>query len=432
MKILPWICGLSLAANAALLAAFTFRAPHDASGPSTAPAGTSPAPRVAPPAGLALEAASGAEPVYQAADTPLGRLLADGDLRAMRDALAAAGLSEADAKAIIRLRIQENQKAARAAIDQRPSPNETTWWYDDNEARSKFDQEKRDARSALNDDLRQTLAALFGPEAEKPAVAQVHSQARFLSEGKRQAVSEILRDYEAMQKEARPRGYSGTSLPSDEEKIRYIAEERRKDLAAILSPEEMREFDMRHSSTAQELRWRLGGMQPTYEEYQAIYDMRAALARDFDPKPGASLPDDFWKKREAAEAAGMAELRAKIGEERYIDFALSNDHDARTVKEAARRYQLPADTANALWKLRQDAGREGKAIYDDKTLSRDEKRALIADIGRRANEAIAARLNPEAREELKTNDFVNWTEKFEKHQVTVYEEDGSGSSGYGL
>jgi hypothetical protein len=428
MKILPWICGLSLAANAALLAAFAFRVPHDASRLASAPAESA---RVPHAAAVSRDTAS-TEAVYQAADTPLARLLAEGDLRAMRDALAAAGLSETDAKAIIRRRIQENQKAARAAIDQRSSPADTTWWYDDNEARSQFDQERRVARTALNDELAQTLAALFGPEPETPAAAQVHTRARFLPEDKRAAVSAVLRDYEAMEKEARPRGYNGATLPSDEEKIRYITDERRKDLAALLTAEEMREYDLRYSSTAQQLRWRIGGMQPTFDEYRAIYDMQADLDRNFDQVPSGDRPDDFWKKREQAETAGMAELRAKLGDERYIDYALSNDHDARTVKEAARRYDLPAETARDLWQLRQDAGREGMAIYEDKTLDREQKRARIAEIGRRARDTIAARLGPEAMGELKNNDFVTWVQNYEKHQVTVYNELGNSSTGHGL
>ena len=144
-----------------------------------------------------------------------------------------------------------------------------------------------------------------------------------------------------MEREVRPRGYTGAELPSDAEKRRYIAEERRKDLASILSPEELRDYDLRYSQTAQNIRWQLAGMKPTLEEYAAIYDARAAVEQDFDTSAGGERSDDFWKKRREAEAAATAKLRATLGEDRFIDYALSNDYASRQITAATERYGLP-------------------------------------------------------------------------------------------
>jgi hypothetical protein len=426
MKALPWICGLSLAANLGL-AAYHFStarpAPARATSLSAAPADTTPAklPPLADPASA-----------FVRADTPLAKILDGTDLRAMRDALEASGLTADDAKAILRARIRQSQKSARDAIDRRRSPAEETWWYQDEETRQKFEEKRRADRRALDDQLNQTLAGLFGEDPNPAAEPRIHNQARFLPESKRLAVSRILEDYEAMQRDARPRNYHGASLPSDEEKRRFIEEERRRDLAEVLTPEELRAFDQRHSPTAQNLRWQLGAMKPTEQEYQLIFDARRTLDTQFDNRGGGDRPPDFWQKRQEAEAALMNDLRAKLGEERFIDYALSNDHSARQVTLAAERYGLAPDVGRQLWRLRQEAGQAGKAIYDDQSLSLEQKRARLAELAARSRDAVNRALGPEAQSELKNNQLVQWVGGLERNHIQVFNATGNSSSGYGL
>lgn len=433
MKTLPWICGFSVAANLALLAYTGTRLLSDptSGSPAPRPPAASPANAAPGPAFTPSAIATAAIP-FTRAETPLAKILDGTDLAAMRTALEATGLTADDAKTIIRNRLRDRHKAARDLIEQRRNPEEETWWYHDEQARNAFETRRREDRNALNAEITQTLASLFGPEPEKPAEEKLHKQTEFLPASKRLAVSRLLEDYEAMEREVRPRGYTGAELPSDAEKRRYIAEERRKDLAALLSPEELRDYDLRYSQTAQNIRWQLSGMKPTLEEYAAIYDARAAVEQDFDTSAGGERADDFWKKRREAEAAATAKLRETLGEDRFIDYALSNDYASRQITAATERYGLPADTARKLWKLRQESGREGEAIYKDDKLSREEKVALLADLARQSRETLNRHLTPEAIAELKDNNFVGWITRLEKNQITVYSDLGNSSSGYGL
>ncbi|MBC8009542.1 MAG: hypothetical protein H7067_05555 [Burkholderiales bacterium] len=434
MKALPWICGLSLVANLALVAhtasrSFTARAAAESAAASTATSATlaaKPAFLVPPPS------AEGEPTAFVRADTPLGKTLDGSDLHAMRAALEASGLTADDAKAVIRTRIRERQAAARQAIDQRRSPQEEVWWYQDEQARNQFEEQRRADRKVLGDELTQTLAAVFGPEPAKPDADPVHRQAQFLPESKRLAVSRILQDYEAMQREARPRNYNGATLPSDDEKRAFIDAERRQDLAAILSPEEMRDYDLRHSSTANDLRWRMTAMKPTLDEYEAIYEVQAELTRDYDNRGSGEKPPGFWEKRQEAEQAGFEKLRQQLGEDRFIDYALSNDYQARQVDLVIERFALPRETARDLWRLRQAAGEQGKAIHDDTKLTRDEKIARLAVVAQESRRAVDQVLTPEARAELKQNNLVNWVDGLEKNHITIHSPTGNSSSGYSL
>lgn len=430
MKILPWICGLSLAANAALVGhSWLARAPdRDSSAAVAKPAGLAALPTAAPAPVASPDAAS----AFVRADTPLAKLLDGSDLHAMKLALEASGLTEADAKAVIRTRIRDSQKAARDAINQRRSPADETWWYDDQEARRAFEDRRRADRKVLDDGVTQTLASIFGPEPETPAQEPIHHQARFLPAGKQLAVTQILQDYDAMQREGRPRNYNGPELPSDTERRRFIEEERRKDIAAVLSPEELREYDMRHSPVAQQLRWNLAGMKPSREEYAAIFDSLNVVETNYNTRGGGEFSQEFWRERQEAQKLATAELKTALGEERFIDYALSNDHESRQTFEAVRRFNLPETTTRDLWKLRQQAGLEGEAVFKDGKLSNDEKKARIAEIGRRSREQIERLLGAEAAAELKRNDYVEWASEFERHRVRIYNETGGGSRGFSL
>ena len=424
MKAFPWLCGLSPAANLAFVAHTAFPRRRSRGGRRQIRLPT----RARPP-----------EPSHGPASTrlcPCRYLLGQGARRhrSSRHARCPRSLRthRGRRQCHLRTRIRDSQKAAREAIDKRPGPQETTWWYQDETARNEFEETRGAERKVLNDELTQTLASLFGPEPASPQSERIHDQAKFPPESKRLAVSRILSDYEAMEREGRTKNNYGAELLSDQEKRRFIAEERRNELAAVLSPEELRAYDLRHSQTAQNLRWQLGAMKPTLEEYQAIFDARRDVDSRFDTNSPGEKPNDFWQKRQEAEAAAYARLRQTPGEEPYIDYALSNDYGSRQVDTAAERYGLPKDTTRQLWKLRQEAGREGEAVYDDKELSRDEKRALLADLARRYREQTSRYLTADALSDLKGNNYIGWIDSRGKGNVTVFNELGNSSSGYGL
>lgn len=436
MKTLPWICALSLAANLGLLA-YTSVRPALPSRVAAEPAANNFS-KSAPPSAAALNSpvaiadGEGEARPFVRADTPLAKILDGSDLRAMRDALEASGLTAADAKAVIRTRIRESQKTAREAIDRRRGPQDEIWWFQDDEARQKFEDQRRTDRRALDEHVTQALAGLFGPEPKPATPEKIHNQAQFLPEDKRLAVSRILQDYDAMQREARPRNYRGMELPSDQEKRRFIEEERRRDLEAVLTPEELRAFDLRYSQTAQNIRWQLADMKPSLQEYEAIFSQQNELDRNFNTHDSGEKPQDFWENRQKAEQAGLARLREQLGEDRFVDYALSRDHSARQILVAADRYGLPPDASRQLWKLREQTSRQSKAIYDDPALDRDEKLARLAELSRRSRHSVDQVLTPEAYAELKQNNLVNWLEGMEKGHVRVYDALGNSYSGFGL
>ena len=431
MKIPSWLVGLSLAANTALIATCVLLASR-VSRSARAPAGADAADGVAATHAATTTGSAPADGVYQAADTPLRRLLATGDLRAMRDALVAAGLNEAEAKAVLRIQILDNQQAARAAIDRRHAARRATWWYRDVFADQRLNAESQADLAALDAEASGALASLFGPETPPPAADDIHEQARFLPEDKRLAVSGILRDYEALLQKNRSQAPFGSGLPSDDAKRQFIEAERQRDLAALLTPQELREFELRFSPTARQLQGSLTVMHPSLEEYTLIHDALADVNRRYDNRGTAPKPDDFWTKRRQAEDAAFEQIRLRLGEERYIDFALNADALAvQQLAAAAELHSLPRDTTRELWRLRDHVTREGKRIYDEPGIDTDDRRRRITELGSQARVELDRLVPAAARNELGQNTLVTWAEKLEQGKLTLYGPRGRNAS-YGL
>src|SRR5690606_3482920 len=89
------------------------------------------------------------------------------------------------------------------------------------------------------------------------------------SREKARAAMMVQMDYQLMEMKLH-HDSGGIMLEEDIEARRLLEEAKRKDLEAILTPEEMFEFEVRNSSGAGSLRAQLGAMKPTEEEFREI------------------------------------------------------------------------------------------------------------------------------------------------------------------
>lgn len=117
----------------------------------------------------------------------------------------------------------------------------------------------------------------------------------------------------------------GFRLASVGEKLRYQQAEQKRDLEARLSPTERQAYELRQSSTAQQLRGKMTALNATEQEYLTIFPLQKACDEQFpvqnnDPFGGGAGRDPaYWKARQAAEAQLQAQIKAVVGEARYAE-----------------------------------------------------------------------------------------------------------------
>ena len=169
-------------------------------------------------------------------------------------------------------------------------------------------------------------------------------------------------------------------------------------------------------------------MNATEAEYLQIFD----LQQNFDALYSHNTPfaepverdQAYWKARQEAEKELNAQIRATIGEDRYLDYVMSNDHGFQQVQAATQRLGLPEDTPRKLYALRNETPAAANRIADDATLSYDEKRAALTRLAETTRAEVRARLGSEAADVILKNHSFRWIADLEKGNITTFDENG--------
>ena len=201
-----------------------------------------------------------------------------------------------------------------------------------------LDAEKRAVLTRL---LGSDALAAVGVAETNPAYLRDQSALGFLPESKRSAVQDVLKRHEAIHEWSEA---EWKRLPSDERDARRKAlrEARQTELASLLTPDELRELDLRDSPTAEAIREEYGRASLTESEFRALYELR----RDFEQRNPESRRED-WKRLEGDYAAAL-------GPERYSDLQRQNDSMWRAMQEMAAERGLAAETMREAHALKQE------------------------------------------------------------------------------
>ncbi|MFH1500257.1 MAG: hypothetical protein ABII82_20825, partial [Verrucomicrobiota bacterium] len=383
MKALPLLLATSLAANAAWFAGALLRdTPVDANPVTARPASAGHA---------GHHSATTASP----ADQTLAAALNSDDPVQLRDALRAAGVDDELVRQLVGHRIWKKYQSRLAALQQNQTkPDPAIWWKNPEHLRHQRQHQTREQREASRD-LHKAIQAetesLLGKHpAQPPDNPWLQRQYGFLPPERRELLQRTEQDYNELIGEVNNETM-GFQLPSDQEQLRFLHEEKRRDIEALLSPEELRAYDLRNSQTAQQLRWKMTLMDATEQEYLQIFDLQKDFDAVYNPPnsfggPQPDRPPDYWKQRQAAEQELNARIRATIGDERYADYILGNDHGYQQLQAATRRLGLPEETPRHVYALRTDIPAAAAALADDTTLDDTQTRARLADRAATARE----------------------------------------------
>lgn len=258
--------------------------------------------------------------------------LQGGDLDRLRDELRAAGVEEDLVRSIVSARLWKKYEARFKALQPQPDPDKPWWKNDEDGNWGGRTREQREEMRALQAEQKAEIERLLGedPRSEQrsPWLARQYG---FVSAEKREDLQQLESDYNELMQEMR-REARGFNLPSDQEKLRFLAEEKRRDLAALLTPEEMEAYELRQSRTAQNLRWRATQMDAIEAEFRALFEIQ----REFDERHSdhdefgnrvRGLSDEDRTARQEAEKAMRQRIRDTLGPERYAAYLRAQDND---------------------------------------------------------------------------------------------------------
>lgn len=421
MKLLPALLAVSLLANAAWLITRVTREPS-ASGPADTVA------RAATTTG-STQAASSRNDASSSANVVVA--LKANNVESLRTLLRDAGVPEDTVRRIVSSAIWSRYHDRIKALQPKPDPNKPWWknepgWYGNNMSREDRAELRRLQREASDE-----VTRVLGPDpSQGSGNPWMDARLAFLPEAKRKDFQEIEQDYQDLIQEAQQE-MQGFSLPSDAEKIRYLQEEKKRDLAAILTPQELADYDLRMSPTAQQLRWKMSRFEGSEDEYRKIF----ALQQSFDAthqidawgNPIGRSPED-WQKRNEATKQLNAQIKEALGAERYGDYIRAQHHEYQQLAAATKRLALPPETATRIFNLRHDISAESLRIADNATFTSEQKHQQIAALVEKTRDQVRTALGAEAGE-VYLKGGMNWLSNFEKGYLVTFSEDGNQNGG---
>lgn len=205
------------------------------------------------------------------------------------------------------------------------------------------------------------------------------------------AVEQINADYAEITAQVRA-AMNNVTLPEDREKLALLEREKRADLAKILTPEELAEYDVRNSTTTARLRAQLTTMGATEAEFRAIYQVHQQFADALYPTESPANPADFARRRAEATQQVAALTKAALGEGRYAEYVRSSDRDYQQLKLITEREGLDSGTAAQAYALRSQVSAESNRILGDTALSDDGKRAALQALAQSTRSQFEATL----------------------------------------
>ena len=200
----------------------------------------------------------------------------------------------------------------------------------------------------------------------------------------------------------------GVTLPEDRAQLRLLEQEQRADLAAVLTPEELLEYDLRNSGSAQALRMQLMFFDPTEKEYRALAQQRLAFDRQFG---GAHLSEEEQARKRAAEGTLLEQARTVLSPERFADYELVSSQDFRNTAMALSRFNYDQTVAREVFKLRRDITARAAAIEAQSLYSAEQRTAELAALYREASAALTTRLGNETYTAFERQGAGNWLRK---------------------
>jgi len=257
---------------------------------------------------------------------------------------------------------------------------------------AELDREQRNlVRSLLGVDMQVELAKYWEDDFDPAAYD-------FLPGDKREQVLALKTKYEELENEIYMRA-QGIMLDQDEEALRQLEQQRQVEMANLLSPQELEEYQLRHSHIAENLRNQLSGFEPTEEEFRRLF----RLQKDFEDQLTRSLPNGASdevqaeiraRAQEEGQRALQDEMQKVLGPERFGQWQQAQDPDYKALVQIADRYNLPTETSQKIYNYKVQAEQQKLRIESDPGLNEEQRQRARDAIAMETEEWVKKAMGP--------------------------------------
>lgn len=245
--------------------------------------------------------------------------------------------------------------------------------------------EQREQTRALQKEQKELIQELLGKnvyqEIAKDSGYEDSSERQFgnLTPEQREKVDEMQQRYWEVSGEIhrRAQGYFDQDMQAElhAAQKKMIAE-----LGTVLSPEQVKEYELRTSDIANNMRWQLSGFDPDEKEFRAIFDYKQASqdlddlrSRDPDtPAPTKEEVKAMQDKRQEVEKS----FADALGADRLKDYKMMEDWPLKNMLDSG----VPKASVVKVSDMKDEAQKAASKVRNDKSLSQEQKTAALQAI----------------------------------------------------
>ena len=281
--------------------------------------------------------------------------------------LRAFGTPEPQVREIVFGAIEATYRPRRAALMPPPKKrDDTKFWVRRNyySNQSPLTKEQKQQMRALRKEEADLVKSLFGPDIYEQLAKDgggmgadwMEKQYGFLPKELREKVMEIEQDMNDENSDVYARAQDDNDWQSQQADLRKVEKKYHDELAKILTPEQLFEWDLRHSQTANQIKNNeLSVFDPSEAEFRAVFKYQQAMEEINPPRDPDSDPPKLTPEEQQAAAdkrkADEAELTAALGTNRMAEYQLEQDYGNRQLIESG----VPSESVVKLADMKKEA-----------------------------------------------------------------------------
>jgi hypothetical protein len=318
------------------------------------------------------------------------------------------GCPEETIRDIIKADVNKLYEAKRKALAGPPKKFE--FWKANALMTAVADPERTEKERALNQEKRALLTELLGsapedtPDLLAGAAGQMEAMFGFLPAEKRNKVFEVLQDMQGKMQKAMKNG------APDPEDLRKLQKDTDNALSAILTPQELLDYNLRLSTTANVMRMQMAAFEPTEQEFLELFKKRKAYDDEYGGAFGdaLNLKGEEKTKHEAAKKALDDSIKAQLGEQRYADYKRGEDFAFQAMYRTADREGLGKEAAIKVYDMKQAAEAQAKKLRENKELTGEQRTAALRAIREETERSVKGVLGEKGFTSLERNSGAWW------------------------
>jgi hypothetical protein len=319
-------------------------------------------------------------------DASVWPTLSEGELPALVSRLRESGFPPSVVRAIVQAQLGEQYAARRKAID--PGADTRPFWK-----AGITEPATMLALRQLGREQQKLLRDLLGADAEPhDPISRARENRPFahLSPEKAGEARRIVREFNELRSDFYM-NYGGAIqlTTADREKMNALDKQMKVELAKIMTPKEYEDYELRGSNTANSLRYQLAAFDATETEFLTLFK----LQRAFDDRFGQmySQPSqEEMRQRSEAQRQLNDQIKAALGPARIEAYERATNHEYRTTSQLVARLELPPETTDQAWKIRDEIQKRGMLARQDQSLTQEQRMAHYAELQKEA----VAKLTP--------------------------------------